>query len=107
MKLVDWGFAWSIVPILLRAAVITFEVTFAAFALAAVLGLVLALTRRSGPVFAQRIVIAIVEFIRSTPLLVQVFFMFFLGPRIGITLGPFQAGILALGLHYGCLLSEV
>jgi polar amino acid transport system permease protein len=36
-----------------------------------------------------------------------VFFIFFLGPHIGLTLSPFVAGVLALGLHYGCLLSEV
>jgi polar amino acid transport system permease protein len=107
MALIDWDFAGSIVPILLRASIITVEVTIAGFGLAAALGLLLALLRRSRLRVVRSIVIAVVEFIRSTPLLVQVFFIFFLGPRIGITLGPFQAGILALGLHYGCILSEV
>jgi polar amino acid transport system permease protein len=107
MQLIDWDFALSIVPALLRAAVITVEVTVAGFALAVALGLILALLRRGRSRVVRSVVIAIVEFIRSTPLLVQVFFIFFLGPRIGVRLGPFQAGILALGLHYGCLLSEV
>src|SRR5690349_10717138 len=107
MALIDWDFAGSIVPILLRASIITVEVTIAGFGLAAALGLLLALLRRSRLRVVRSIVIAVVEFIRSTPLLVQVFFIFFLGPRIGITLGPFQAGILALGVHYGCILSEV
>jgi polar amino acid transport system permease protein len=58
-------------------------------------------------VITQRAVIGLVEFIRSTPVLVQVFFLFFLGPRIGIVVTPLVAGVLALGLHFGCLLSEV
>ena len=107
MALIDWDFAASIVPVLVRASIITIEVTIAGFVLAAALGLLLALLRRSRLRAVRSIVIAVVEFIRSTPLLVQVFFIFFLGPRIGITLGPYQAGILALALHYGCILSEV
>ncbi len=107
MDLINWPFALSSVAVLAHAAIITVEVTIASFALAAVLGLVFALLRRSGPRPLRPVVAGLVEFIRSTPVLVQVFFVFFIGPRIGITLGPFQAGILALGLHYGCLLSEV
>jgi polar amino acid transport system permease protein len=107
MELFNFEFAWEILPLLLKASLVTFQATILGFALALVLGLVLALMRRSGPVFAQRIVIAVVEFIRSTPVLVQVFFLFFLGPRIGIVLSPLVAGVLALGLHFGCLLSEV
>ncbi len=45
-----------------------------------------------------------VEFIRSTPLLIQIFFIFFVFPEFGIILDAFTAGVLALGLHYGDLL---
>ena len=107
MELFNFAFAWQILPLLLKASLVTFQATILGFGIALVLGLVLALIRRSGPVIAQRIVIAIVEFIRSTPVLVQVFFLFFLGPRIGIVLSPLVAGVIALGLHFGCLLSEV
>lgn len=107
MKLFNFEFAWQILPLLLKASLVTFQATVLGFAMALVLGLALALIRRSGPVWAQRIVIAVVEVIRSTPVLVQVFFLFFLGPRIGIVLSPLVAGVIALGLHFGCLLSEV
>ena len=107
MKLFNFEFAWQILPLLLKASLVTFQATVLGFAMALVLGLALALIRRSGPVWAQRIVIAVVEVIRSTPVLVQVFFLFFLGPRIGVVLSPLVAGVLALGLHFGCLLSEV
>src|SRR3546814_3369779 len=48
-----------------------------------------------------------VEFVRSTPLLIQIFFIYFVLPEFGITLGALTAGILALGLHYGSYCSEV
>jgi polar amino acid transport system permease protein len=107
MSLFNWGFAWEILPLLLKSCLVTIQATIAGFVLALILGLVLAILRRSGPRIARGAVIALVEVIRSTPVLVQVFFLFFLGPRIGITLSPFSAGVLALGLHFGCLLSEV
>jgi polar amino acid transport system permease protein len=103
----NWSFAWEILPILLKSCIVTVQATIVGFALALVLGLVLAVLRRSGPKLVRGAVVALVEVIRSTPVLVQVFFLFFLGPRIGITMSPFLAGVLALGLHFGCLLSEV
>jgi polar amino acid transport system permease protein len=103
----DWGYAREILPDLLRAAVVTIEATILGFILAATLGLVLAILR-----IAPRRAIALpatilVEFIRSTPLLIQIFFLFFVFPKFGITLSAFTAGVLALGLHYGAYCSEV
>ena len=42
-----------------------------------------------------------------TPLLIQIFFLYFVFPKFGIVLGAFTAGVLALGLHYGAYCSEV
>jgi polar amino acid transport system permease protein len=102
----NWGYALEILPILANAAVVTIEATLISFAFALVLGLVLAVLRMGGPVvgwFAS----AFVELVRSTPLLIQIFFIFFVLPRFGITLDAFTAGIIALSLHYGCYCSEV
>ena len=52
-------------------------------------------------------VVGLIEFIRSTPLLVQVFFLFFVLPAVRHRAVALMAGVLALGLHFGCLLSEV
>jgi polar amino acid transport system permease protein len=49
----------------------------------------------------------IVEFIRSTPLVVQIFFVFYVGPQFGVNLSPWVAGMIAIGLHYAAYLSEV
>lgn len=102
----NWAYTLEILPILAQAAIVTIEATVISFVIALVLGLVLAVLRMSGPVvgwFAS----AFVELVRSTPLLIQIFFIYFVLPRFGITLDAFTAGIIALSLHYGCYCSEV
>jgi len=102
----SWAYTLEILPILAQAAIITIEATLISFVIALVLGLLLAVLRMSGPVvgwFAS----AFVELVRSTPLLIQIFFIYFVLPRFGITLDAFTAGIIALSLHYGCYCSEV
>jgi polar amino acid transport system permease protein len=47
-----------------------------------------------------------VEFIRSTPLLIQIFFIYFVFPEFGVTLDAFTAGVLAIGVHYATYCSE-
>ena len=107
LMLFDWQFALSILPQLARAAVVTIEATFVGFALAAVLGLVLALLRRSQNPWVSGATGGFVEFIRSTPVLIQIFFLFFVFPRFGVVIPAFAAGVLALGVHYACYCSEV
>ena len=102
----DWSYVAEILPILAGAAVVTIEATLIGFALAAVIGLVLAILRFAVPALSWPVA-ALVEFIRSTPLLIQIFFLFFVFPEFGIVLDAFTAGVLALGLHYGAYCSEV
>lgn len=101
----DTEFALSIMPRILAAAWITVVATFAGFAVAMVVGLLLACRPRSGPI--AWLAIGTVEGVRSTPLLVQVYFLYYVLPDWGITMSAWQTGVLALGLHYGCYLSEV
>jgi polar amino acid transport system permease protein len=102
----SWPYVFEILPVLARAAVVTIEATLLGFVIAALLGLVLALARNSVPLLAWPISAA-VELIRSTPLLIQIFFLFFVLPSFGIVLDAFTAGVLALGVHYGAYCSEV
>jgi len=102
----DWNYTLEILPDLVRAAIVTVEATFISFFLAAILGLVLALLRMRGGIVGW-ITSAIIETIRSTPLLIQIFFIFFVLPRYGVALDAMTAGIIALSLHYGCYCSEV
>lgn len=105
--LFDWQFALSILPQLARAAVVTIEATLLGFVVAAVLGLVLALLRRSDNPWISTPTGGLIEFIRSTPVLIQIFFLYFVFPRFGIVIPAFTAGVMALGLHYACYCSEV
>jgi len=48
-----------------------------------------------------------VELVRSTPLLIQIFFVYFVFPKFGVVLDAFAAGVLAIGIHYAAYCSEV
>jgi len=103
----DWGYAISILPALARAAIVTVQAAIGGFALALVLGLVLALLRRM-PVRAVSWPVGFfVEFIRSTPLLIQLFFLYFGLPQFGVRPTPFAVGVIAFGVHFSTYLSEV
>ena len=103
----DWGYALEVLPDLARAAVITIEATLLGFALAAVLGLVFAILRMSRNPWIANLTTGLVEFVRGTPVLIQLFFMFYVLPRFGITMPAMLTGVLALGLHYATYCSEV
>jgi polar amino acid transport system permease protein len=105
--LINWHFAVQILPVLARGAVVTVETTLIAFVLALALGLVLALLRRSQRAALSVPAWGIIEFIRGTPLLIQIYCLFFVGPSFGIVLSPMVAGLIALGVYYGCFTAEV
>ena len=102
-----WDFTFEIMPRLLWATVNTLIAAGLGFAIALVLGLVLALGQRTPYRGVTLVVREIVEFIRSTPLVLQIFFIFFVGPQFGIRLSPWTSGMIAIGLHYAAYLSEV
>lgn len=103
----DWEFAWSILPEIFRGLGVTLQAVALGTLLALVLGLIWTLARRStNRVFAWP-ASALVEFVRSTPLLVQIYFLFYVLPDVGLTLSPMVTGVMALGLHYSCYMSEV
>ena len=101
------AFALSILPILGIGLVITVEATALGFIVALLLGLVFALLRRA----RSRIIVwptaVVIEFIRDTPLLVQLYFLYFVLPDYGIVLPAFLTGALALGVQYSAYTSEV
>jgi polar amino acid transport system permease protein len=102
-----WDFAIEILPRLLRATVNTLLAAGVGYAIALVLGLAFALALRSPWRLPRTALREMLEFIRSTPLVVQIFFIFYVGPQIGITLSPWVAGMIAIGLHYSAYLAEV
>lgn len=106
MPLWDWNYAFSVLPELLGALVVTIEITVLGSVLALVLGLVIAVVRRARVPVLDQVVWAFVEFVRSTPLLVQVFFLYFVLPRFGVVLSAFVVGVIGIGVHYATYTSE-
>ncbi|BFG80977.1 ectoine/hydroxyectoine ABC transporter permease subunit EhuD [Paraburkholderia terrae] len=103
----DLQYAAHILPDLAHASIYTILITLVGFAIALVLGLVLAILRRSPIKAVSRTVGFVVEFIRSTPLLIQVYVLFYVLPAYGITMSALTAGTIGIALHYACYTSEV
>jgi polar amino acid transport system permease protein len=103
----DWAAAGAAMPLLLRALTTTMLAGVLGFALALVLGLPLALGRDARRAAIRLPVTAGVEFVRGTPLLIQVYFLYFTLPAAGVVLPALLTGIGALGIHYATYVSEV
>lgn len=103
----DWNFVWEIMPTLLQGFKITIVATVLGAMVAIVIGLVFAVLRMTAPKPIAQVTGFIVEFIRGTPLLVQLYFLFFVLPDIGIRLPALVAGVIGLGIHYGTYIAEV
>ncbi|HET6259564.1 ectoine/hydroxyectoine ABC transporter permease subunit EhuD [Pseudonocardia sp.] len=102
----DWNYAFAILPSLLEGLGLTVLATVLGSVVAMILGLLLAVLRQ-GPPLLSVAVRGFVEFVRSTPLLVQIFFLYFVLPQFGIVLSALTVGVIALGVHYACYASEV
>jgi polar amino acid transport system permease protein len=90
-----------------RAAWLTLQITLLAFILAMLLGLLAALASSSRAGLLRGIASVYIEAIRNTPVLLQIFIVFFGLPSLGITLNAYTAGVIALGVNVGAYLAEV
>ena len=106
-----YAFEWAAIarglPYLLEGAGLTVVISSVAMVLALVLGLALAaISQAPGPV-ARRLVAAYVEVFRNTPLLIQIFIVYFGLPQLGVTLSPFLSGLAALVLYAAAYNTEI
>ncbi len=102
-----WAFVWEILPRLFEATLNTLLASMLGYCIALVMGLIFTLLQRTRVKTLTIITRELVEFLRSTPLILQIFFVFYVGPQFGINLSPWAAGMIAIGLHYSAYLSEV
>ena len=94
-------------PYLLKGAVTTLEVTSLSVLLGLLIGTFVGMGRLSrNPVFSRPATVY-VEFIRGTPLLVQIYIIYFGLPSLGLNLPKFPAGIIALGINSGAYVAEI
>ena len=97
----------SFLPLLLKGALVTLELTALSAFVALVVSISVGLFRLSPWRFVRSIMVAYVEIFRGTSALVQVFYFFFVLPMLGIDLSPTTAGVAALGLNFGAYGSEI
>lgn len=104
---VDWSLAIAVLPTLGRAALLTLGIAITGFTISLILGLLLALLRRSRFRIVRGPTILLIEAVRSTPLLIQLYVIYFVLPEYGILLPALATGIIAIGIHYATYTSEV
>jgi len=103
----DFAFAAAFFPEMLKGLWITIIATIGGFILALIIGLVLEGLRRSGIRIIVWLTDAWIVLIRCTPLLVQLYVVFYVLPRFGIRFDALTTGIVCLGVHFGSYVAEV
>jgi len=94
-------------PFLLKGAGMTIKITALAVMIGIALGTILGLARVSKSKWLQNIAKSYIEFFRGTPLLIQLFILYYGLPSIGIKLPPYFAAVLGLGLNSGAYVGEI
>ena len=102
-RLIRYG---TLLPLLAKGAARSLQISVLSMALAVLFGLLLALMRIYGNRGLSLISQSLTEILRGTPLLIQLYLIFFGLPYAGIHLDPFYAAILGLGLNYGAYEAE-
>ena len=103
----SWPHVWDLIPSLLDGLKITLIATFSGTAMALLLGLVLIFIRLAEIPVVSFVVTWTSYVIRGIPLLIILYFLFFVLPGYGLTMSPLTTGIVALGVYYGVLASEI
>ena len=93
-------------PLLLKGALVTIEISVLAMTLAVVGGLALAMVRLYAAAPLRSLAVAYIELIRGTPLLIQLYLIYYGLPNIGIKFNAFVAAVLGLGLNYAAYEAE-
>ncbi len=103
----DWDVAWKFLPELAAGLRMTLVATALGALLAFTLGLVWAIALRSSSRVLRWSIASVLELVRNTPLLVQLFLFFYVLPSVGIQFTRLTTGVLALGVHYSTYTAEV
>ncbi|GAA2687483.1 ectoine/hydroxyectoine ABC transporter permease subunit EhuD [Streptomyces aculeolatus] len=103
----DWEVVDEFMPRFWDGVLVTLQALALGTLIAFALGLVWAMAQRAPQRWVRWPVTAVTEFIRNTPLLVQLFFLFYVVPQWGPSMSPLTTGIVGLGLHYSTYTAEV
>ena len=104
----DFSLIWNSLPLLLAGAGVTIEITAIAVGLGFIFGLITSVCRLSGVKTLQVIAVCYVNIIRGTPMLVQIFLIYFALPMVnGERINPFVAAVAACSINSGAYVSEI
>mgnify|MGYP000558333026 FL=1 len=103
----SWDVAFDVLPQLLKGLVVTIEATIVASLIAYILGLAIAILKMSNRKSTRVSLYWMTEFVRRTPILVQLYIVFYVLPDFGIFLEAFTCGVIVLGIHFSTYTSEV
>ncbi|MBB4260023.1 MULTISPECIES: amino acid ABC transporter permease [unclassified Bradyrhizobium] len=101
-----WHDAVEFFPILMNGVVLTIVVTVGSLLLSTVLGLIWAMMRVSGIKALSMLSASLINVIRGIPIIVLLFYLYFVMPDLGVTLSALQAAILGLGIAYSAYQAE-
>ena len=103
----DFGWLAEYYPVLIKGVIVTLELTLIGAVLGILLGIACAWARALGPRWLKPIVAIYVELIRNTPFLIQLFFIFFGLPGIGVQMNEMTAANLAMVINLGAYSCEI
>lgn len=104
----DISYTIEALPRLLEGALVTLQVTLIGFVLSLTLATALTVMREATVWrWAHRALAVYISFIRGTPLLVQIFLIYYVSPVVGLDIGPYTAGILAITLNSAAFVVEI
>lgn len=104
--MIDFPLIFDSIPNLLRGAATTIQITSVSISIGFFVGTVLCVLQSLGGAVLRNLVLAYVSLVRGTPMLVQIFFIFYVLPQFGITIPPFWTASIAIGLNSGAYISQ-
>lgn len=103
----DWSILWRSIPLLFEGAIVTLKITSISLVLGSLFGFLIAIVRVANIPVLKQLAKIYVTVIRGTPLLVQLFLIYFGLPAMGIDLGSWPSAILGLSMNTAAYVSEI
>jgi His/Glu/Gln/Arg/opine family amino acid ABC transporter permease subunit len=103
---IDWDIVQTAIPLLAKGTLVTLQIALISGVLSILLGFALGLSALGNIRLLRLLVAGYVDFIRGTPLLIQIFLIFFALPVVGVRLNEIWAGIVALSINTAAYMAE-
>lgn len=105
--MLDFSLVTKFIPFMIKATVVTLELSVVSILIGLILGLFIALMKISSIKVLSLIADFYLWIIRGTPMLVQLFIVYFGLPQVGIELSPFVSSVIALGINSAAYIAEI